>query len=278
MKNLKAITDALKNAGIYVEPERFADQQETFSVVLKQLAEKWEELTKTQRYYIQRAIIGTIEETYNKDYESLFGDVTLDKDESVRFFDCINSPQNIKNPADYLTSVKYGVSNKGRVFSITREKCTELAQSNATHGYKQVSLQQVNGNKLHMRVHKLVAYVWCENGKFKSETHHIDGNKENNHESNLINLTPEEHSRADRLLRDAKKNNNFEAYEKFIEEMRKDNKVTEELALIMIEDATGYHHAFYVPKTIKNELLSGKRTLNDIYYYEELGHFLCEKV
>lgn len=274
LKNLRAITDALSNIGINIESERFAEQEEIFSMVLKQLAGKWDELTKTQRYYIQRAIIGTIQETYNKDYKSLFGDVALDWDESVRFFDCINSPQDIRNPADYLTSVKYAISNKGRVISITRGKCKELAQSDATHGYKQVCLQQENGKHIYMRVHKLVAYVWCENGKYKKETHHIDGNITNNDASNLIHLTTEEHDKADKLLRAAKKNDDFREYKKFILAMQKDNKIEVELALILIEDASGYYHAVYLPKKIKDELMTGVRTLDDIYTDETLAHFL----
>lgn len=274
MKNLQAITNALNSIDINIESEQFAKQEETFAIVLKQLAGKWDELTKTQRHYIKRAVIGTIEENYNKDYKSLFGDVALDWDESVRFFDCINSPQDIRNPTDYLTSVKYAVSNKGRVISITRGKCKELAQSDAAHGYKQVSLQQENGKHIYMRVHKLVAYVWCENGKFKDETHHIDGDIKNNDASNLIHLTTEEHDKADKLLRVAKKNDDFEEYEKFIFEIQKDNKIKEELALIMIKDSSGYYHAVYLPKKIKNELMTGVRTLDDIYTDETLAHFL----
>lgn len=274
MKNLNAITDALNNIGINIESEQFAEQEETFAIVLKQLAGKWDELTKTQRHYIKRAVIGTIQEDYNRDYKSLFGDVALDWDESVRFFDCINSPQDIRNPTDYLTSVKYAVSNKGRVISITRGKCKELAQSDATHGYKQVTLQQDSGKHIYMRVHKLVAYVWCENGKFKDETHHIDGDIKNNDASNLIPLTIEEHDKADKLLRAAKKNDDFEEYKKFILEMQKDNKIEEELALVMIEDASGYYHAFYLPKKIKDELIAGVRTLDNVYTDETLAHFL----
>lgn len=58
-------------------------------------------------------------------------------------------------------------------------------------GYMCVSLQ-INGKAHRRRVHRLVALAFIPNPDGKSEVNHIDGNKTNNHVSNLEWCTPSE--------------------------------------------------------------------------------------
>lgn len=89
----------------------------------------------------------------------------------------------------------YQVSNFGNVRSLDRyiyhprmgkifRKGKMLKQSYASKGYKQVCLND-NGRTTTFRVHRLVAMMFIENPDNLETVNHIDGNKENNHVSNL---------------------------------------------------------------------------------------------
>ena len=89
----------------------------------------------------------------------------------------------------------YQVSDFGSVKSLDRyidhprigkifRKGKVLKQSYASKGYKQVCLN-VEGKTTTFRVHRLVAMAFLENPKDLETVNHIDGNKENNHVSNL---------------------------------------------------------------------------------------------
>lgn len=89
----------------------------------------------------------------------------------------------------------YQVSDFGSVKSLDRyidhprigkifRKGKVLKQSYASKGYKQVCLS-VEGKITTFRVHRLVAMTFLENPKDLETVNHIDGNKENNHVSNL---------------------------------------------------------------------------------------------
>ena len=157
-------------------------------------------------------------------YVSIFGYMDLDEGDSLRPLDSFNAIPLFSNPMKYETSHAYMVSCYGRIFNITSG--IELSQSNAAHGYKQVSLNCYE-KCFPARVHRLVAFVWCENGKNKAEVHHIDGIKENNRADNLIFLTVEEHNLADKMLAEAKRKKDFKDYNQYIECMRKDNECKE---------------------------------------------------
>jgi hypothetical protein len=76
----------------------------------------------------------------------------------------------------------YFVDIKGCVYSKRKfTKLTELKQHKTGHGgYLKVRIS----NKDHF-VHRLVAIAYLENLENKETVNHIDGNKENNHVSNL---------------------------------------------------------------------------------------------
>ena len=92
----------------------------------------------------------------------------------------------------------YQVSNIGNI----RRKAPYVNQSKAwdsnnkilsfrlhTNGYQRVMLS-INGKHYDRYVHRLVAEAFCENPNNYNEVNHIDGNKDNNHVSNLEWVTP----------------------------------------------------------------------------------------
>ena len=72
----------------------------------------------------------------------------------------------------------YKVSNRGRVYSIKRDKV--LTQSISTSGYVRVSLDTIGYS-----VHRLVSTAFIPNPDNKPFVNHIDGNKKNNYVTNL---------------------------------------------------------------------------------------------
>lgn len=116
----------------------------------------------------------------------------------------------------------YKISDHGNVYSIRNNK--ELVKSN-TKGYWKVKLCDLN-HKVHtLKVHRLVAIAFIENPENKPLVNHIDGNKRNNHISNLEwadnkeNIT---HAAKNGLLADVKGKNNGMAIlnEEHIKEIR----------------------------------------------------------
>lgn len=92
----------------------------------------------------------------------------------------------------------YQVSNKGNIRRIkfvnrmvTKEKITYLKLNKNTGGYLSVVLYK-NGTHKRYLVHRLVAQAFIENIENKIEVNHIDGNKLNNHVSNLEWVTRSE--------------------------------------------------------------------------------------
>lgn len=148
------------------------------------------------------------------------------RDESFKFLDSYNNPyMTMVNPNRYTTLHKYAISNRGTCINL--KKMEKVATSKASNGYPQVSLRYCRRNQS-VCLHRLVAYLWCPNGKYKTEVHHIYGtDKENNDANNLIWLTPEEHDLAERL-----KKSNPKLYHLFIERMKRDNEWTEDIRVI----------------------------------------------
>ena len=66
-----------------------------------------------------------------------------------------------------------------------------ILKQKSNYGYMYVSLQ-IDGKAHQRRVHRLVALAFVPNPDCKSDVNHIDGNKKNNHVSNLEWCTPSE--------------------------------------------------------------------------------------
>lgn len=98
----------------------------------------------------------------------------------------------------------YEASSFGRVKSLSRRIPTALgSRIKKEHimilklhptGYYYVNLR-LNKKPLTKKVHRLVALTFCQNPENKPEVNHIDGNKQNNHASNLEWTTPKENCR-----------------------------------------------------------------------------------
>ena len=90
----------------------------------------------------------------------------------------------------------YSITEDGRVWSHKTKKWLKPRLN--TRKYKFVSLCK-NREVKQKTVHRLVAETYLPNPENRPEVDHIDGNKLNNHVSNLQWLTTSEHARKDRL-------------------------------------------------------------------------------
>ena len=101
----------------------------------------------------------------------------------------------------------YWISNFGHFKSYKNYVCDKfliLTQNNK--GYLRVELS-MNGKSKKYLVHKLVAEYFYQKPKDnkKYQVHHKDGNKHNNHISNLKYVTPQEHRKIHEQIRKQKK-------------------------------------------------------------------------
>ena len=82
-----------------------------------------------------------------------------------------------------LNNPKYLISNYGQIFSV--EKKMKLIPQIAKRGGYLVIKISYSGKKKCVKIHRLVAESFLENNLNKPQVNHIDGNKINNHVSNL---------------------------------------------------------------------------------------------
>lgn len=93
---------------------------------------------------------------------------------------------------------RYEVSNAGKVRSLNYHRrgiIKELKTSVDRYGYSCITLPMGGNRNKHFTVHRLVAAAFLENPESKAEVNHKDGNKLNNHVSNLEWVTMQENQR-----------------------------------------------------------------------------------
>lgn len=88
---------------------------------------------------------------------------------------------------------RYIVSENGDIVDIISLK--SVSQYDAKDGYLQVYLQKEPKGGISVLAHRIVAYGFCENPNNYPSVDHIDGNKCNNHYTNLEWVTPKENTR-----------------------------------------------------------------------------------
>lgn len=113
---------------------------------------------------------------------------------------------------------KYQISNYGRILALNfkRTKLPKLKAQVISNGYFYVMLSK-NSIAKNCSVHRLVAKHFLQSWDNKLEVNHIDGNKLNNHISNLEMVTALENTRHARLIglcKDTGSNNSRAKYSK----------------------------------------------------------------
>lgn len=99
------------------------------------------------------------------------------------------------------TEERYWVSNLGRVKSLTGYYARVL-KPNTPYGYEKVDIMYGN-ERFTKHVHRLVAYAFLDDPEDpEMELHHINGCKSDNRVENLVWLTPQDHRKAHKLLKE----------------------------------------------------------------------------
>ena len=190
---------------------------------------------KTPRILVEKEQVKNFVEKkmIKKTILSPFEGIDLDFNESLKPIESFQNQNTIDKPLNYNTMVQYAISNKGRIFNLTNQRELKPYIKNDSD-YEKVILS-VNGKPTTEKVHKLVATMWCSNGKLKTEVHHIDGHHQNNNAINLVWVTKSEHNKAHGLLKEAKKKNDFKEYDSFIEKIKKENQWEKEYRCLAFE-------------------------------------------
>ena len=87
----------------------------------------------------------------------------------------------------------YTFTEDGQIYSHISKKF--LRQCDDKDGYKICAIKQKNGQRVTKRVHRIIASTYIDNPDCKPIVNHKDGNKANNHISNLEWVTAKENRR-----------------------------------------------------------------------------------
>lgn len=93
----------------------------------------------------------------------------------------------------------YAISNTGKVLNVRTNVFLKARLSK--NGYEYVQLSNGRKNRKNFRIHRLVAMTFIDNPNNFPYVNHKDGNKRNNHVSNLEWCTPKQNDTHARLLK-----------------------------------------------------------------------------
>ena len=129
------------------------------------------------------------------------------------------------DPASIISNVRYAVTCEGIVINLhTGKRVTPKMNQD---GSLRVSLfVGTNHNKADFRLDEIVAYAWCENGRFATTVYPIDGDKDNINADNLVWLDPDESVQAQQLRGLAEAEKDYRDYNAFIAEKKQANLLT----------------------------------------------------
>lgn len=122
----------------------------------------------------------------------------------------------------YYPKRKIVVTNYGNVWNF--DNCRKVSTSfNKEDGYQLFRLM-FRGIRKGLLVHRVVAMMFCDNGRKVDEVHHIDGDKTNNRADNLIWVTHDEHIKVlHPLWNKCKKSGDFTEYYAEIQKIKESN-------------------------------------------------------
>lgn len=98
---------------------------------------------------------------------------------------------------------RYIIKEDGSIISKYRDNMKQLATSKCKKGYHRVTLTIDKGCKKTFLVHRLIAQKFIPNPELLPQVNHKDGNKDNNHVSNLewvTNLENTKHAVKNNLI------------------------------------------------------------------------------
>lgn len=99
--------------------------------------------------------------------------------------------KNLDKMSNYGFNTKYSADEYGNVFFNENSKYHKIIAGDKTksfinkYGYVEYVLSDKDGNKKHIQAHRVVASLFLPNPSNKHYVNHKDGNKLNNHISNL---------------------------------------------------------------------------------------------
>lgn len=141
------------------------------------------QVSEALRYHQQKQ-----EEKQNGKY------LDFDITEAFKFLPSFPRTNRVINPQKYRGQIVYAIGCNGTIINTNRMCRVEPYLTG--NGHLQVKLF----DRIQPVVQQLVAMMWCNNAKCKNKVHHIDGDKQNNSQKNLLCVNDEEHGKLHSLM------------------------------------------------------------------------------